>query len=131
MVRILPFGLRRVGEGKIGIRVDGLGLEVGLLPVELPVLRGAEAFHGHVEVGDLKLVVKRADGMVVKGFGKWPDDFKSVYPLIRETIDIGNGAVLAVGFNIREPVEQSLLPQKLEGRAGRAQVVLVRLAVAE
>jgi len=49
--------------------VDGLGLEVGLLPVKFEIVLFAETLERHVEVGDFQFVVKGAGGVVVKGLG--------------------------------------------------------------
>ncbi len=68
MVGAPLFWLLRIGDGEICVGVDRRGLEILLLPVELPAVEGAEFFDGDVEVRNFKLVVESAGRVPIEGF---------------------------------------------------------------
>lgn len=98
VVGIFVLRFRWVGQGEVSVRMDGFGLEVLLLPVELQSVPLGERFEVHVEKGDLKLVVKRSLGVFIERLAA-----AFLRGLVRESIDITHSLSLEV--EIRKPID--------------------------
>lgn len=135
MVGIFPFRPSRIGDREIRVGMDRRGLEIRPLPVEPPSLLLAEILHGNVEPGDFKLVVERAGGVLVEGFGHRDavaqGCVKPSDSAVREPVDMADGTPLPVKLDKRLAVEQSFLPQEMERAPRSAEVVFIRFVIAE
>lgn len=86
-----------VREREEGVGMDS-PLEVGLLPVEFE----GKCFERDMEERDFEFVVEGADRVVIEGLA-----FRDPRAFVREAVNVGRPAALAVGLDIAYAVEEA------------------------